>query len=78
MAVPLRVVPSSTGLPSKRCPQLVKNPPALQETPVQFLGLEGPLAMERLALCPQLQFEEGRGAALTVAACRAQLGTGSG
>ena len=24
-------------------PQLVKNPPAMQETPVQFLGQEGPL-----------------------------------
>ena len=23
--------------------QLVKNPPAMQETPVQFLGWEGPL-----------------------------------
>lgn len=40
-----------------------------------FLSL---VAMEHLALCPQLQFEEGKGAGLTVAACRAQVGTGSG
>ena len=26
--------------------QLVKNPPAMQETPVQFLGLEDPLEKE--------------------------------
>ena len=25
--------------------QLIKNPPAMQETPVQFLGQEDPLAM---------------------------------
>ena len=28
--------------------QLVKNPPAMQETPVQFLGWEDPLEKERL------------------------------
>ena len=27
--------------------QLVKNPPAMQETPVRFLGQESPLAKER-------------------------------
>ena len=29
-------------------PQLVKNPPAMQETPLQFLGLEDPLEKESL------------------------------
>ena len=28
--------------------QLIKNPPAMQETPVQFLGREDPLEKERL------------------------------
>ena len=28
--------------------QLVKNPPAMQETPVQFLGWEDPLEKDRL------------------------------
>ena len=28
--------------------QLVKNPPAMQETPVQFLGWEDPLEKERI------------------------------
>ena len=27
--------------------QLVKNPPAMQETPVRFLGQEGPLEKEK-------------------------------
>ena len=44
-----RVIPSPVSLPLHReceaslIAQLVKNPPAMQETPVQFLGQEDPL-----------------------------------
>ena len=31
--------------------QLVKNPPAMQETPVQFLGWEDPLEKEKATHC---------------------------
>ena len=31
------------GIPSSLVAQLVKNPPAMQEAPVQFLGWEDPL-----------------------------------
>ena len=58
--MPLRVVPSSTGLPSKRCPGIgffsrayqkialavVRNLPAVQEMGIQSLGQEGPLEEE--------------------------------
>jgi len=34
------------GLWASFAPQLAKNPPAMQETPVQFLGGEDPLQKE--------------------------------
>ena len=40
---PYGKVYSYTSLGASLIAQLVKNPPAMQETPVQFLGLEDPL-----------------------------------
>ena len=40
--------------------QLVKNPPAMQETPVQFLGWEDPWRKERLPI-PALWPRESHG-----------------
>ena len=38
----------SQGFPKIQLAQLVKNLPAIQETPVRFLGREGPLKRDRL------------------------------
>ena len=39
--------------------QLIKNPPAMQETPFQFLGQEDPLEKDRLPTPVFLGFPDG-------------------
>ena len=41
--------------------QLLKNPPAMQETPVQFLGQEDPLGWIDLGSIPWLERSPGEG-----------------
>ena len=47
------------GIPSSLVAQLVKNPPAMQEAPVQFLGQEVPWRKDRPATSVFLDFPDG-------------------